>query len=160
MLKLSSTIHPSWCTIVLGTPTLSQLKVFLYLQKKVYYSTPWTIKCPHFSRLTWYENLFIGAGQEKSVRCPQLTGVRIKRVEFRDNDRGFLQGQRKLSVITKCPYKAGIRKAGFDCILQLSVLFPVFSFPVARARSSNPFWYHPQNSRFFNDFTSRLFPHL
>ena len=90
------------------------------------------------ARLTLYENLFIGAGQEKSVRCPQLTGVRIKRVEFRDNDRGFPQGQRKLSVITKCPYKAGIRKAGFDCILQLSVLFPVFSFPVARARSPQP----------------------
>ena len=129
-------------------------------KKKGLLQHPVDNKVSALARLTLYENLFIGAGQEKSVRCPQLTGVRIKRVEFRDNDRGFPQGQRKLSVITKCPYKAGIRKAGFDCILQLSVLFPVFSFPVARARSSNPFWYHPQNSRFFNDFTSRLFPHL
>ena len=146
--------------MVLGTLTLSQLKAFLSLQKKGLLQHPVDNKVSALARLTLYENLFIGAGQEKSVRCPQLTGVRIKRVEFRENDRGFPQGQRKLSVITKCPYKAGIRKAGFDCILQLSVLFPVFSFPVARARSSNPFWYHPQNSRFFNDFTSRLFPHL
>ena len=146
--------------MMLGTLTLSQLKAFLSLQKKGLLQHPVDNKVSALARLTLYENLFIGAGQEKSVRCPQLTGVRIKRVEFRDNDRGFPQGQRKLSVITKCPYKAGIRKAGFDCILQLSVLFLVFSFPVARARSSNPFWYHPQNSRFFNDFTSRLFPHL
>ena len=146
--------------MMLGTLTLSQLKAFLSLQKKGLLQHPVDNKVSALARLTLYENLFIGAGQEKSVRCPQLTGVRIKRVEFRDNDRGFPQGQRKLSVITKCPYKAGIRKAGFDCILQLSVFFPVFSFPVARARSSNPFWYHPQNSRFFNDFTSRLFPHL
>ena len=146
--------------MMLGTLTLSQLKAFLSLQKKGLLQHPVDNKVSALARLTLYENLFIGAGQEKSVRCPQLTGVRIKRVEFRDNDRGFPQGQRKLSVITKCPYKAGIRKAGFDCILQLSVLFPVFSFPVARARSSNPFWYHPQNSPFFNDFTSRLFPHL
>ena len=157
---MAPTIHPSWCTMMLGTLTLSQLKAFLSLQKKGLLQHPVDNKVSALARLTLYENLFIGAGQEKSVRCPQLTGVRIKRVEFRDNDRGFPQGQRKLSVITKCPYKAGIRKAGFDCILQLSVLFPVFSFPVARARSSNPFWYHPQNSRFFNDFTSRLFPHL
>ena len=146
--------------MMLGTLTLSQLKAFLSLQKKGLLQHPVDNKVSALARLTLYENLFIGAGQEKSVRCPQLTGVRIKPVEFRDNDRGFPQGQRKLSVITKCPYKAGIRKAGFDCILQLSVLFPVFSFPVARARSSNPFWYHPQNSPFFNDFTSRLFPHL
>ena len=146
--------------MMLGTLTLSQLKAFLSLQKKGLLQHPVDNKVSALARLTLYENLFIGAGQEKSVRCPQLTGVRIKRVEFRDNDRSFPQGQRKLSVITKCPYKAGIRKAGFDCILQLSVLFPVFSFPVARARSSNPFWYHPQNSPFFNDFTSRLFPHL
>ena len=157
---MAPTIHPSWCTMMLGTLTLSQQKAFLSLQKKGLLQHPVDNKVSALARLTLYENLFIGAGQEKSVRCPQLTGVRIKRVEFRDNDRGFPQGQRKLSVITKCPYKAGIRKAGFDCILQLSVLFPVFSFPVARARSSNPFWYHPQNSRFFNDFTSRLFPHL
>ena len=146
--------------MMLGTLTLSQQKAFLSLQKKGLLQHPVDNKVSALARLTLYENLFIGAGQEKSVRCPQLTGVRIKRVEFRDNDRSFPQGQRKLSVITKCPYKAGIRKAGFDCILQLSVLFPVFSFPVARARSSNPFWYHPQNSPFFNDFTSRLFPHL
>ena len=146
--------------MMLGTLTLSQQKAFLSLQKKGLLQHPMDNKVSALARLTLYENLFIGAGQEKSVRCPQLTGVRIKRVEFRDNDRSFPQGQRKLSVITKCPYKAGIRKAGFDCILQLSVLFPVFSFPVARARSSNPFWYHPQNSPFFNDFTSRLFPHL
>ena len=26
-----------------------------------------------------------------------------------------LEGQRKLSVITRYPYQAGVRKAGFDC---------------------------------------------
>ena len=124
--------------MMLGTLTLSQLKAFLSLQKKGLLQHPVDNKVSALARLTLYENLFIGAGQEKSVRCPQLTGVRIKRVEFRESDRGFPQGQRKLSVITKCPYKAGIRKAGFDCILQLSVLFPVFSFPVARARSPQP----------------------
>ena len=124
--------------MMLGTLTLSQQKAFLSLQKKGLLQHPVDNKVSALARLTLYENLFIGAGQEKSVRCPQLTGVRIKRVEFRDNDRGFPQGQRKLSVITKCPYKAGIRKAGFDCIVQLSVLFPVFSFPVARARSPQP----------------------
>ena len=124
--------------MMLGTLTLSQLKAFLSLQKKGLLQHPVDNKVSALATLTLYENLFIGAGQEKSVRCPQLTGVRIKRVEFRENDRGFPQGQRKLSVITKCPYKAGIRKAGFDCILQLSVLFPVFSFPVARARSPQP----------------------
>ena len=96
------------------------------------------------------KNLFIRAGQEKSVRCPQLTCVRIKRVEFRENDRGFPQGQRKLSVITKCSYKAGIRKAVFDCILQLSVSFPFFSFPVPRARSPQPVLVSSSKFTFFH----------
>ena len=29
----------------------------------------------------------------------------------------FPQGQGKLSVITRCPYKQGVRKAGFDQLL-------------------------------------------
>ena len=28
---------------------------------------------------------------------------------------GFSQGQIQLSVITRCPYYAVVRKAGFDC---------------------------------------------
>ena len=27
-----------------------------------------------------------------------------------------LEGQRKISVITRCPYQAGVRKARFDCM--------------------------------------------
>ena len=75
--------------MMLGTLTLSQLKAFLSLQKKGLLQHPVDNKVSALARLTLYENLFIGAGQEKSVRCPQLTGVRIKRVEFRDNDRVF-----------------------------------------------------------------------
>ena len=33
-----------------------------------------------------------------------LTGDRIKRVEIRENVSDFSQGQRELSVITRCPY--------------------------------------------------------
>ena len=45
-----------------------------------------------------------------------MESVRIKRVEFRENVRAFFpQGQSKLSVIMRCPYKAGVNKVGFDC---------------------------------------------
>ena len=44
-----------------------------------------------------------------------MESVRIKRVEFRENVRAFFpQGQSKLSVIMRCPYKAGVNKVGFD----------------------------------------------
>ena len=39
-------------------------------------------------------------------------------VEFRENVSAFFpKGQRNLSVITRCPYYAGVRKSGFDCNL-------------------------------------------
>ena len=42
-----------------------------------------------------------------------IESVRIKRVEFRENIKAlFPQGQTKLSVIVRCPYKAGVRKMG------------------------------------------------
>ena len=45
----------------------------------------------------------------------EIRGVRIKRVKFIDSLRAFFPlGQSKLSE--KRPYKAGVRKAGFDCI--------------------------------------------
>ena len=45
-----------------------------------------------------------------------MESVRIKRVEFRENVRAFFpQGQSKLSVIMRCPYKVGVNKVGFDC---------------------------------------------
>ena len=45
-----------------------------------------------------------------------MESVRIKRVEFRENVRAFFpQGQSKLSVIMRCPCKAGVNKVGFDC---------------------------------------------
>ena len=45
-----------------------------------------------------------------------MESVRIKQVEFRENVRAFFpQGQSKLSVIMRCPYKAGVNKVGFDC---------------------------------------------
>ena len=52
--------------------------------------------------------------------------VLFKCVEFKENVRAggppcvrafFPQGQSKLSIIIRCPYKAGFRKAGFDCTL-------------------------------------------
>ena len=60
----------------------------------------------------------------------------MKRVEFRENFSAFFpQGQSKLSVIIRCPYLAGVRKAGFDCtssktfntVLFISVI-DLFSF--------------------------------
>ena len=48
-------------------------------------------------------------GDTEGAMCP------VKRVEFRENERAFFPlGQTKLSVITRCLYKAGVRKAGFD----------------------------------------------
>ena len=53
-------------------------------------------------------------------------GVSIKRVEFRDNVMAFLpHGQRKLSVIMKCPYCVGICKAGIDCTQLYSSMFKI-----------------------------------
>ena len=50
----------------------------------------------------------------------------LESVEFRDNVMAFLpQGQRKLSVIMKCPYYAGIRKAGLDCTELHSRMFKI-----------------------------------
>ena len=38
-----------------------------------------------------------------------------ERIEFRENVRAFFpQGQSKLSVIMRCLYQVGVRKAGFD----------------------------------------------
>ena len=41
----------------------------------------------------------------------------IKRVQFRENVSWafFPQGQIKLTVIMRCPYLEGVRKAGCDC---------------------------------------------
>ena len=45
-----------------------------------------------------------------------IESVRVNRVEFRENVGAFFpQGQNKLSVIMMCLYKAGVRKAWFDC---------------------------------------------
>jgi len=47
-----------------------------------------------------------------------IESVRIKCIEFKENVRAFFpQGRSKLSIIIRCPYKAGVRKAGFDCTL-------------------------------------------
>ena len=45
-------------------------------------------------------------------KCPLsvLTGVRTKRVNFRENIRAFRRGKRN------CPYKTGVRRAGFHCM--------------------------------------------
>ena len=49
-----------------------------------------------------------------------LWGVSIKQVEFRENVRIFFpQGQRKLSVIMRCPYQAGVHNAGFYSTVKL-----------------------------------------
>ena len=53
-------------------------------------------------------------GVVKSVSINELR-VRIKGVKFRENVRAFCpQGERKLSVIMRCPYLASLRKAEFD----------------------------------------------
>ena len=42
--------------------------------------------------------------------------VHFKRIEFRKNVGDFFpQGQSKLSLIMRCLYQAGVRKARFDC---------------------------------------------
>ena len=50
--------------------------------------------------LTIYESLWLGT--QKSVRCRYWTGVRIKRVNFRENTWAFCRDR-------NCPYKAGVR---------------------------------------------------
>ena len=51
----------------------------------------------------------VGTGTEGAIES-----VRIKRVEFRENVMAFFsKGQSRLSIITSCPYQAGVRKAGF-----------------------------------------------
>ena len=85
-----------WSTVVLGTLTC-QLKIFDLQEGKVHYN-----KVSALVRLTFYENLSIG---QIRYRCllSALTGDRIKRVEIRENVSDFSQGQRELSVITRCP---------------------------------------------------------
>ena len=42
-------------------------------------------------------------------------------VEFRENVRAFLsQGQTKLSVTMKCPYYAGVRRAGLTVLTRMN----------------------------------------
>ena len=48
-------------------------------------------------------------------------GVRIKRIEFRENLRAFFpQGQSKMSVIMRGLYKAGVHKAAFNCTTKIT----------------------------------------
>ena len=57
-----------------------------------------------------------GVGGGGNWKC-LYTSVRIKRVEFRENVRVFFpQEQRKLFIITRCLYQAGVRNAGFNRI--------------------------------------------
>ena len=70
---------------------------------------------------------------------------------------GFLSPATKKTVRNN---EVSVKKAGFDCILQLPVLFPFFSFLVARARSPQPVLVSSSKLTVFTDFTSRLFPHL
>ena len=74
---------------------------FFYLQEReVYYEHTVENKEASLPSLTFCENLLIV--QEKKYSLSTITGVRIMQVEFRKNLRAFSQGQRKLSVITRC----------------------------------------------------------
>ena len=82
------TIHPLWCTVALGTSTYCQLKVLFF---KFVKERPITV---HFDNevsssagLTVYEKLLIG--QERECRLSVLTGVRIKRIQVRENVKAF-----------------------------------------------------------------------
>lgn len=55
---------------------------------------------------------------ERSKKCLLfvLTGVRIKRAKTTENIwLNFSLGQTKLSIISQCPYQAGVCKVGFHC---------------------------------------------
>ena len=66
-----------------------------------------------------------------------IESVRVNRVEFRENVGAFFpQGQSKLSVIMRCLYKEGVRKARFDCT-------SCIPFWLARGRGSGTPLYKP-----------------
>ena len=54
-------------------------------------------------------------------KCPLsvLPGVRIKRVNFRENVRAFCRDK------GNCPFKAGVHRAGFHCICNLKFRHPL-----------------------------------
>ena len=85
-----------------------QLKIFLPSRRKSLLQHTVDNEVSALARLSFYENLFIGQGT--SVRGLYKTGVRIYRKWM-----NFSQEQRKLSVMTRCPYYAGVSKAWFDC---------------------------------------------
>ena len=93
-LNLICTIHPIRCTVALGTSTCCQLKVLFFTFVK---ERPITVHVDNevsaSTRLTFYENLLIG--QERECRLSVLTGVRIKRVQFRENVRAFPRDKEK-----------------------------------------------------------------
>ena len=60
------------------------------------------------TRLTFYKNLLIGE-KKKFLLFTLTAGVQVRKCK------GFPWEQRKQSVIMRCLYLAGVRKAGFDC---------------------------------------------
>ena len=93
-LNLICTIHPLRCTVALGTSTYCQLKVlFFTFVKERPIRVHFDNEVSALARLTFYENLLIG--QEIACRLSVLTGVRIKRVESRENVRAFPRDKEK-----------------------------------------------------------------
>ena len=60
-------------------------------------------KCSFYARCVYIEP--VQSNPVNTDTEEAILGVRIKRVEFRENVRAFFpQGQSKLSVIMRCPY--------------------------------------------------------
>ena len=67
--------------------------VFYICEGKPCYSTGFDNEVSASTRLTFHENLLIG--QERECRLSVLTGVRIKRIQFRENVRAFPRDKEK-----------------------------------------------------------------
>ena len=100
-LKLTSKTHPIQCTVAaLETSICCQLKIFSPLRRKdLLQHTVDNEVSLALARLPFHENLFIRFQDKKQVSVARINGL-IFKGKCMDSPRG----QRKLSLITRCPY--------------------------------------------------------
>ena len=85
-LNLICTIHPVRCIVASGTSTYCHPKVLFFTFGK---ESPITVHVDNEVSAFLRESGNLLIGQERECRLSVLTGVRIKRVQFRENVRAF-----------------------------------------------------------------------
>ena len=103
-----------------GNIDMLSAKVFLPWERKDLLQHTFDNEVSALARLTFYENLLIGPVRNKCL-LSAVTGVRIKRVEFRENV-GAFPGTKKTARNNEVSVLlAGVRKAGawlnFDYVI-------------------------------------------